>query len=83
MIAVAYALLGCAALGFGYRLAVGPSLVDRLLASNGLVLVGMGAIALLAMQTGDGAFLPALIALALVGPVGSAMVARFIERRGR
>lgn len=82
MTTAAFAVLALAAACFMYRLAVGPSLADRVIALNGLVLVGMGAIATHAGHTGNGAFLPALVALALVGPIGSAMIARFIERRG-
>ena len=82
MTVAALLLLTAAAAGFTYRLARGPSLADRLIALNGLLLVGMGAIATHAAHTGNGAFLPALVAVALVGPIGNGMVARFIERRG-
>jgi multicomponent Na+:H+ antiporter subunit F len=74
-------LLGLAAALFLLRLCVGPSLADRVVALNGLVLVGMGAIAVHAVQTGIGSFLPALVAIALVGPIGNGMIARFIEAR--
>lgn len=74
-------LLGLAAVLFLLRLCVGPSLADRVVALNGLVLVGMGAIAVHAVQTGIGSFLPALVAIALVGPIGNGMIARFIEAR--
>jgi multisubunit Na+/H+ antiporter MnhF subunit len=46
---------------------------------NGVVLVGMGALATHAAHTGVGAFLPTLIAVALVGPISTGMVARYIE----
>jgi multicomponent Na+:H+ antiporter subunit F len=74
-----FVILGAAAALFAVRLCVGPSLADRVIALNGLVLVGMGAIATHAAHTGNGTFLPALVALALVGPIGNAMIARFIE----
>ena len=76
-------ILAMAVLCFAYRLVTGPSLADRVIALNGLVLAGMGAIATHAAHTGNGAFLPALVALALVGPIGNGMIARFIEGRGR
>jgi multicomponent Na+:H+ antiporter subunit F len=75
----AFVVLTLAAALFAARLGAGPSLADRVLALNGLVLVGMGAIATHAAHTGNGTFLPALVALALVGPIGNAMIARFIE----
>jgi multisubunit Na+/H+ antiporter MnhF subunit len=78
----AFVVLALAAGCFAYRLINGPSLADRVLALNGLVLAGMGAIATHAAHTGNGAFLPALVALALVGPIGNGMIARFIEGRG-
>jgi multicomponent Na+:H+ antiporter subunit F len=68
---------------FAIRLCIGPSLADRVVALNGLVLVGMGGIATHAAHTGLGAYLPALVAIALVGPIGNGMIARFIEARER
>lgn len=81
MTAAALVVLVLAAACFAYRLVAGPSLADRIIALNGLVLVGMGAIAAYAAHTGNGAFLPALVAVALVGPIGNGMIARFIEGR--
>ncbi len=82
MTTAALVVLALAAVCFAHRLIVGPSLADRVLALNGLVLTGMAAIATHAAHTGNGAFLPALVALALVGPIGNGMIARFIEGRG-
>lgn len=76
-----FLVLALAAGLFGYRLCVGPSLADRTIALNGLVLVGMGAIATHAAHTAVGAFLPTLVAIALVGPIGNGMIARFMEAR--
>ena len=78
-----FLILAAAAGLFAYRLCVGPSLADRTIALNGLVLVGMGAIATHAAHTAVGAFLPTLVAIALVGPIGNGMIARFIEARKR
>ena len=82
MIQVTYAVLALAAAGFALRLTLGPSLADRVLSLNGLTLVGMCAIAVHAAHSRDGSFLPALVAIALVGPISNGMIARFIERRG-
>ena len=76
-----FVILTLAAALFPYRLCAGPSLADRVVALNGLVLVGMGAIATHAAHTGVGAFLPTLVAIALVGPISNGMIARFIEAR--
>ena len=78
-----FALLGAAAALFTYRLCVGPLLADRVVALNGLVIVGMGAIATHAAHTGLGSFLPTLVAIALVGPISTGMIARYIEEGQR
>jgi multisubunit Na+/H+ antiporter MnhF subunit len=78
-----FLILAAAAALFAYRLCVGPSLADRTIALNGLILVGMGAIATHAAHTAVGSFLPTLVAIALVGPVSNGMIARFIEARKR
>ena len=77
---IIFAVLGVAAVLFIIRLCVGPTLADRVIALNGLVIVGMGAIATQAVDTGNGDFLPALVAIALVGPISTGMIARYMER---
>ncbi len=79
MIAAAFALLGVAAVCFALRLVIGPRLSDRVMALDGLVIVGVSTVALRAMSTGDGSFLPVLVVVTLVGFVGTAASARFIE----
>jgi multicomponent Na+:H+ antiporter subunit F len=83
MTEITFIVLTVAAALFAYRLCRGPRLADRVVAMNGLVLVGMGGIAAHAAHTGNGAFLPTLVAVALVGPIGNGMIARFIEARQR
>jgi multicomponent Na+:H+ antiporter subunit F len=82
VIAAASALLLLAAACFGYRCLAGPTLADRMIGVNGLLLVGMSAIAVHAVESGRGAFLPALVAVSLVGFIGTGMIARYLERRG-
>jgi multicomponent Na+:H+ antiporter subunit F len=81
MIQATYVILGIAAALFMYRLCAGPTLADRVVALNGVVLVGMGGIAAHAAHSGVGAFLPTLVAIALVGPISNGMIARYIEGR--
>jgi multisubunit Na+/H+ antiporter MnhF subunit len=83
MTVATFVVLGAAAALFTYRLCIGPTLADRVLSLNGLLIVGMGGIAAHAIHTGTGAFLPTLVVVALVGPISTGMVARFIEGRGR
>ena len=76
-----FVILTAAAALFSFRLAAGPSLADRVVALNGILIVGMGAIATHAAHTGIGSFLPTLVAIALVGPISNGMIARYIEAR--
>lgn len=76
-----FLVLGLAAICFAVRLALGPGLPDRVIAVDGLIVTGVGAIAVRAMQTGNGAFLPVLVVVTLVGFVSTAASARFIEWR--
>jgi multicomponent Na+:H+ antiporter subunit F len=83
MIAVAVGMLVLAGVGFFARMIAGPTLADRMIGINGLLLVGMSGIGVHAVATGSGAFLPALVVAALVSFVSTTMLARYIERTGR
>ena len=83
MIAASYVLLGLAGLGFGFRLLRGPFLADRVMGLDGLLIVGVSAIAVRAMQTGSGAFLPVAVLVTLLGFISTGVIARFIEGQGR
>lgn len=83
MITATFVVLFLSAALFAVRLCIGPTLADRVLAVNGITVVGMAALAVYAATTGLGSFLPALIALALVGPIATGMIARYLESRNR
>ena len=83
MIVAVLVVLGVAAALFTVRLVAGPTLPDRVVALNGLLIVGMVLLAELAVETGRGTFLPVLVLLSVVGFLGTAMIARFLEGRGR
>lgn len=83
MIPAVVAVLCVAALLFAVRLVLGPTLADRVVALNGMLIVGMVLLAVQAASTGRGSFLPVLVLLAVVGFVGTAMIARFLQGRGR
>jgi multicomponent Na+:H+ antiporter subunit F len=76
-------VLGIAAAQFAVRLVKGPTLADRVVALNGMLIVGMVLLAELAVETGRGTFLPVLVLLSVVGFLGTAMIARFLEGRGQ
>lgn len=78
-----YTLLLLATLAFGYRLLVGPTLADRSVAVSGVLVVGMIGVAAHAAYTDTGTYLPVLVIIGLVGFVSTAIIARYIEGRGR
>lgn len=64
------------------RLCLGPTVPDRIVALDNLLYIVVIGIAVAAATTGSGAFLGVLVAVALLAFVGTATVARFVERRG-
>ncbi len=82
MTAGAYVALVLAAALFGYRLLRGPSLADRVIGIDGMIVCGMSLLMVRAMDTGRGAFLPAAVVQALVSFISTSVIARYIEGRG-
>ena len=82
MIVATLVLLSIAAVGFGYRAARGPSIVDRVIAVDALVIVAIAGIAVDGVRLDDHRFADAAILLAIIAFVGTGITARFIERRG-
>ncbi len=64
------------------RLLRGPSLADRIVALDALLLLIVSGFAVDAARTREGTYLDVLVVAALLGFVGTVNVARFIERRG-
>jgi multisubunit Na+/H+ antiporter MnhF subunit len=82
VMAIAYAVLGLAAALFCFRLLRGPSLADRVIGIDGMIVTGMSLLIVRAMDSGIGAFLPIAVVLALVSFISTSVIARFIEGRG-
>jgi multisubunit Na+/H+ antiporter MnhF subunit len=78
----AYLALGLAATLFCYRLLRGPSLADRVIGIDGMIVCGMSLLIVRAMDSGRGAYLPAAVVLALVSFISTSVIARYIEGRG-
>ncbi|MFI6292381.1 monovalent cation/H+ antiporter complex subunit F [Nonomuraea sp. NPDC050790] len=76
-------LLGCAAAMTIYRLARGPSMLDRAVAFDVLTAVAMCAVGTAAAVYRDYTAMPVLLVLSLLGFVGSVCLARFFARSGR
>ncbi|KJF23282.1 MULTISPECIES: monovalent cation/H+ antiporter complex subunit F [Rhodococcus] len=70
-------MLAVAAVLTTFRLIDGPSSLDRLVALDTIVAVAMCGLAVWAAYSGDTTIVPAIVALALVGFIGSVSVARF------
>ncbi|MEW6152401.1 MAG: monovalent cation/H+ antiporter complex subunit F [Actinomycetota bacterium] len=79
---VAFAILAVAVFLCLARLVRGPSLADRIVALDTVLVLIVSGIAVGAARTGSGVFLDVLVVTALLGFVGTVNVARFIERRG-
>ena len=79
---VAFAGLSVAGLLCLARLVRGPSVADRIVALDLLVVVVVNGIAVHAARTGDGVYLDVLVVAALLAFVSTVTVARYIERRG-
>jgi multicomponent Na+:H+ antiporter subunit F len=79
---ICFAVLAVAAILCVIRLARGPSLGDRVLALDSLLIVGVVGVAIESARTRSGAYLDVLLVVALVAFVGTSAVARFIERKG-
>jgi len=82
MIVVAAGMLVLAGACFFARVVVGPSLADRIVALDGLVLTIVCAIVLRSISIDRDWFLDLALVVAFVGFVGTTAGARFIERRG-
>jgi multisubunit Na+/H+ antiporter MnhF subunit len=81
MITAAFIALAGAGACFFLRLVIGPSLADRVVAIDGLIVVGVSALGVEAVRSGVGSFLPVAVVLTLVGFISTATAARYIERR--
>lgn len=75
------ALAGGAALSASYRLLIGPTAADRVIALDLLFAVGVVFCLCAALVSGSVAFLDVAIGLSLVGFVGTIAWARLIELR--
>jgi multicomponent Na+:H+ antiporter subunit F len=77
----ASAILSVAFLLTVYRIVVGPTLPDRIVALDMLVGIAIGFIAVIAIRTGVDLYVDIAIALCLVGFLATVAFARFILTR--
>lgn len=75
---LAYALLGGGALLSLIRLALGPSLLDRVVATDTLLVIISAGLAVYAALERDPTVVPVLVVVALLAFVGSVSIARYV-----
>lgn len=80
--AVCFALIGLGALAALVRLLLGPTLADRVVALDLLLTLLVGAAAVESARSGERTFLIVMVVVAVVGFLGTASVARYMEHRG-
>jgi multicomponent Na+:H+ antiporter subunit F len=79
---LALALLATAGALLVVRIVIGPSVADRVVAVDALLVVVISGLAVNAAATGRTAFVDVAVVVGLLGFVGTGVAARFIERRG-
>ena len=81
-ISVAFVLLSLASMLFIWRLFRGPSVADRVIALDGLLIVVTCGILVETAREDSVTSLDTVLVVALVAFVGTGVMARYIERRG-
>lgn len=76
-------LLGLAAVAAVYRAVAGPSVADRMVAIDTLLFIGVGALALTVIESGDTTYVPVLVVTVLTAFLSTVIVARYIEAETR
>jgi len=82
MIALAYALLAIAGILFVVRLMLGPSVADRIIALDGLLVTILAGVLVYAAWVDSGVSIDTVLVVALLGFVATGVLARYIEQRG-
>ena len=82
MITIALVLLALAGACFTVRILLGPSLPDRVVGLDGLVITAVAATLLHAIASDSDRYLDVGLVVAFVGFVATSAAARFVEQRG-
>lgn len=82
MIATALVLLVVAGTAFLYRVLRGPTVPDRVVALDGVLSVVVSGVIVAAASLDSDIDLATVLVVSLVSFVGTAALARFVERRG-
>lgn len=82
MFTIAYVLLAVAAALFMVRMLIGPNIADRVIAIDGLLATILAGVMVNASSTGSSISIDTVLVVALLGFVGTSVLARYIEQRG-
>lgn len=82
MIQIAAVLLSLAAVLLIVRLLKGPTVADRVIATDALLVTAMCIVLLIASETERSIGLDTVLVVALLGFIATGVLARYIERRG-
>ena len=82
MIAAAFVLLTLAGFAFLYRLVRGPSVPDRIVALDGLLMVVVCGILVDIAEGNSIISVDAVLVVSLVAFIGTGALARYVEKRG-
>lgn len=80
---IAGALLVVGAIAAVIRVALGPSLADRMVALDTLLFIGVGGLGVYVVRSGDTTYVPVLVVAVLIAFLGTVVVARYIEAETR
>jgi multicomponent Na+:H+ antiporter subunit F len=82
VITAAFVILSFAAAGFMIRLLLGPTVPDRVVALDGLLMSLLCGILVGVARTGSTLGIVAVLVVALVGFIATGVVARYVDQRG-
>ena len=82
MILTAYVILSLAAALFVVRLLLGPSVPDRVIAVDGLLITVMCGVLVGAADQRSAIGIDTVLVVALLGFIGTGVLARYVEQRG-
>ena len=82
MIGLAFVLLVAASALFLVRLFLGPSVADRVVALDGLLMAVMCGILVGVAHEDTSVSLDTVLVVALLGFIGTGVLARYVEKRG-
>ena len=82
MITIAYLILSFAAALFMVRMLRGPSVADRVIALDGLLITVMCGVLVSAADQRSPIGIDTVLVVALLGFIGTGVLARYVEQRG-